>query len=328
MYISDNAASKSIDVFLKKIIDYAGLFPPARLSLETAFGNYVHYLKSENNFMLSRFICPVKLFSELARIISSNYPDEKGILISVLGRGGYNEEDFFKNLQEDLILWKNLLSSSGSIIKADSFEIKLPDEIITSHDTGKIAGFINTVSDEINKNIPVESFIFFEGHIGTEWKKNIKHFIEGIKMHNLTSNNSGYKLRTGGVEAYSFPAPGQIAYSIRECLDRNIPMKCTAGLHHPFRHFDTVIGTMMHGFINVFGAGIIAMRHNISDEEMIKIISDENPDNFSFNEKYFAWNDWKINADEIGLARKNLMLSFGSCSFDEPEEDLKKLKLL
>ena len=84
----------------------------------------------------------------------------------------------------------------------------------------------------------------------------------------------------------------------------------------------------MHGFVNVFGAGVIAMRHNISDYGLKEILSDENPDNFVFTDEYFSWKDWKINIDEINLARKDLMISFGSCSFDEPVEDLKNLNLL
>lgn len=311
--------------FLTGIIDYAGLFPPANLHLKEAFENYLLYSKSVNSYMLSRFICPVKLFKELGKLSVNS---ESEIYLSVLGRGGYNINDFNENLSEDIIMWKEFVKNTNNRFITDAFEIKLPDELITEHKSGKVSEFIDIISQKIRSEFEHPVFMFFEGHIGSEWQKNVKCLIEGINIHNKNNNDSGFKLRTGGVETYSFPEPGQIAFSIRECLDNAIRMKCTAGLHHPFRHFDKNIGTKMHGFVNVFGAGVIAMRHNISDYGLREILSDENPDNFVFTDEYFSWKDWKINIDEINLARKDLMISFGSCSFDEPVEDLKNLNLL
>ncbi|MCB0727921.1 MAG: hypothetical protein KDD00_10680, partial [Ignavibacteriae bacterium] len=105
-------------------------------------------------------------------------------------------------------------------------------------------------------------------------------------------------------------------------------MKFTAGLHHPFRHFDESIGTKMHGFINVFGAGITAMRHNITNEGLAEMLDDENPDNFKFTEDSFSWKGWETDIDDIVFARNDLVISYGSCSFDEPIDDLKSLKLI
>jgi hypothetical protein len=57
-------------------------------------------------------------------------------------------------------------------------------------------------------------------------------------------------------------------------------------------------------------------------------VSDENPDSFIFTENEFRWNDIPANAETISKARNELVISFGSCSFEEPIEDLKKLNLL
>ena len=320
--------TRSLKAFMGGIIDYAGLFPPSKLELEEAFGNYVKYKNGSLSEMISGFICPVKLLKQLEIIILKNYRDENKINVTVLGRGGYDRDNFLQVLEEDLNYWSDFLLNTENKVITESFEIKLPDELITAHDSKKLSVFINEISAKIKNRINQDVFIFFEGHIGTKWKKNIKHFIEAVKIHNESENNCGYKLRTGGTEIDFFPEPEVIAYSIRECLDRNIRMKCTAGLHHPFRHYDINIGVKMHGFINVFGAGIIAMRHNISDSGLKEIIDDENPDNFVFTDECFSWKDWKISPEEIDFARKNLMISFGSCSFDEPLEDLVELNLL
>jgi len=320
--------TKSIRAFTTQIIDYAGLFPPAKLTLDEAFRNYIEYKNGEYNRLLSHFICPVKLLSDLQSLFKDNFFPNSEINLSVLGRGGHNETDFKKNFDDDLKYWKNFNSNYNNTIKTNLFEIKLPDELITGHDEKKISEFIDYIFDNIEKQISHPVFVFFEGHLGTEWKKNIKSLVEGIKIQNNKNNNSGFKFRTGGVEQYSFPTSEQIAFCIRECVDREITMKCTAGLHHPFRHYDKNIDTMMHGFINVFGAGIIALRHNISNLGLKNILSDEDSKNFIFTDDYFSWKDWKISIEDIEFARKELMISFGSCSFDDPVNDLRSLNLL
>ncbi|MEO8210250.1 MAG: hypothetical protein ABI840_06790 [bacterium] len=323
-----NTVSGSIKYFCDSIIDYAGLFPPAKLSLSEAFENYIQYKNGNYKWMLSKFICPVKMLQDLNNLIESNYSNEKNINISVLGRGGYDINDFINNFRNDIDMWKDFISKSGDSVTTNSFEIKLPDELMNSHDSKKISKFIDFISDDIQKNISQQVFIFFEGFVGSEWKKNIRSLINGIGIHTENNPGSGYKFRTGGVEPYTFPSPEKVSFAIRECIDREVKIKFTAGLHHPIRHFDNGIKTMMHGFVNVFGAGIIAMRHNITNFGMKEILSDENPENFIFTEETFSWKDWRIGIEDINFARKNLVISFGSCSFDDPIDDLKSLNLL
>jgi hypothetical protein len=104
-------------------------------------------------------------------------------------------------------------------------------------------------------------------------------------------------------------------------------MKCTAGLHHPIRHYNESVQTKMYGFINVFGAGLLAGDQSLSQEKIQKILEEENASNFLFDDEGFSWNDLRIAISGIANARKK-MISFGSCSFDEPREDLQKLNLL
>ena len=48
---------------------------------------------------------------------------------------------------------------------------------------------------------------------------------------------------------------------------------------------------------------------------------------FKFGDEFFAWRDWKIDIKRL-KDRRRCVISFGSCSFDEPREDLRALKLL
>ena len=49
----------SLSVFQDRLIDYAGLFPPANLSLEAAINNYRNYINSDDSWMLGPFVLPV-----------------------------------------------------------------------------------------------------------------------------------------------------------------------------------------------------------------------------------------------------------------------------
>jgi len=57
---------------------------------------------------------------------------------------------------------------------------------------------------------------------------------------------------------------------------------------------------------------------------MIEMLEDQRPDSFEFHDTVFAWSDWEITIDRI-KARRKFVTSFGSCSFDEPREDLRAL---
>ncbi len=83
----------------------------------------------------------------------------------------------------------------------------------------------------------------------------------------------------------------------------------------------------MHGFLNVLGAAVLAAEHEWDEEQTSKMLEDENNASFSFSDASFAWREWKIVTEQI-KARRKLVTSFGSCSFDEPRKDLRALNLL
>lgn len=318
----------SINFFCEELIDYAGLFPPANLTLKDSFQNYVKYKNSEYGFMLSKFICPLNMLDELNEIILSNDYGKTEISLSLLTDNTQNEIEFADKLDLGLDKWKNFSENHNKRVNINSVEIKVPDEIISESDEKKIESFIEKISGKLKNKIQTELYFYFESPSGKDWNKNYQSLLNALYNHNLKNNDSGFKLRTGGIKPELFPTPEQISYTIKECIEKELRLKCTAGLHHPFRHYDYELRTFMHGFINVFAAGLIAYRHNLSEHGMRDIMNDENGNDFTFSLNCLFWKDWQICLDDIETARKELMISFGSCSFDEPVEDLKKLKLL
>ena len=136
----------------------------------------------------------------------------------------------------------------------------------------------------------------------------------------------GYKMRTGGVKADAFPLSAQIAPALVTPTTHQVPIKFTAGLHHPLRQYREEVQTKMHGFLNVLGAAVLAAEHRWDAALATTMLEDEGVSSFKFDDEFFAWRDWKIDLRRL-RGRRRFVTTFGSCSFDEPREDLRALKL-
>ncbi|EQB94157.1 hypothetical protein GA8_18675 [Geobacillus sp. A8] len=161
-----------------------------------------------------------------------------------------------------------------------------------------------------------------------DWSCLLSQTLDTVAEHNkLHYPPIGMKLRTGGVSADMFPSVQQIADFIIGCRDRKIPLKFTAGLHHPIRMYRDEVKTKMHGFLNVFFAGILAHSCNLDRETIISTLSDEQPLNFFFDDNGLGWKEYRVTKDKVKELRKTFLRSYGSCSFDEPRNELRELNI-
>ncbi|HYT90814.1 MAG TPA: hypothetical protein VEL76_19045, partial [Gemmataceae bacterium] len=71
-----NLMSPSLRALLSGIIDYAGLFPPAKLPLAEALRNYAGYRTEPDSWMLGRFICPAARLVELDPFLKELFPSD------------------------------------------------------------------------------------------------------------------------------------------------------------------------------------------------------------------------------------------------------------
>jgi hypothetical protein len=150
-----------------------------------------------------------------------------------------------------------------------------------------------------------------------------------LAEHNSNADQPtfGYKMRTGGVTADAFPTCAQIASALIVPATHQVPIKFTAGLHHPLRQYREEVQTKMHGFLNVLGAAVLAAEHKWDVAQASAMLEDELPTSFHFDDEIFAWRDWKIELRRL-KDRRRFVTTFGSCSFDEPREDLRELGVL
>jgi len=120
------------------------------------------------------------------------------------------------------------------------------------------------------------------------------------------------KFRTGGAEAEMFPEPHALASWISAALDREVPFKCTAGLHEAVRHEDPESGFTHHGFLNV----LLATRASLDGDGVAKVAELlDTRDGGALAAR----------ARELGDAlprTRRWFTGFGSCSVLEPLEAL------
>ena len=322
---------------MDKAIDYAGLFPPAILSMDKALVNYDKYRNSLDSWMLSRFICPVTRLNEFKTVTRKLSQEREPYRISALGRKAKEPENFLDDIQKDATVIKQFAECNAGEVIIDAFEVCLPSDITTS--TVKLEEVIGAAKKTIISHStplwPVN--VYCEVGLGQAWQDDITSVIRAIAKNNSSSvkgkptaksSSVGFKIRCGGVKAEKFPSANQMVCCIKSCLDKGVRLKLTAGLHHPFRHFNETVQTKMHGFVNIFAAVLLGMEHKLDEDTLSRIIEDEDHSNFRFDDESLCWADLDIPVDRIIEGRNNTLISFGCCSFDEPCDDLRMFGLL
>ena len=301
----------SVGALLIHSIDYAGMFPPCSLELEPALRNQAQYVRDPETWMLGAFVLPVEKFDAAAGSVSL-FDRKRPLLISALGAKTKNADEFIGALEVATEQIRSFSSEHVDRVSVRQLEMPLPQDVDLD---------LLTKMGSILKSLELHTF----------WETPVNAAETAIALvaeHNSTAGADpfGYKLRTGGVAADAFPASQQIARALVAAAKQRVPIKFTAGLHHPIRQFRDEVKTKMHGFLNVLGAAVLAAEYQWDEQQTSKMLEDENAGSFSFNGDFFAWREWKIATDQIKTRRK-LVTSFGSCSFDEPREDLRALNL-
>lgn len=318
---------------MKEIIDYAGLFPPADLSLDTSLQKYSKYRKSNDAWILSRYIIPAGRLAELKPYGETLFAEGNPFDFSILGKRTETVSDYKEHLQDIVSALEQFYADHGDRVQTDVLEIKLPREGVFANDADLLADIYEETASHFKDTAEFPHDIFFEGIFDKNWEKEIGLILESMNQYNDSTAlddgiKAGFKLRCGGVEGDMFPTIEQVAFTLKKVREQNLALKCTAGLHHPIRHYNHSIKTKMHGFVNVFGGAMLGYAHDFSTDQMAEVLKEEDSEHFSFTDSGFRWNDFEVTTDEIKELREIALISFGSCSFDEPREDLQKLELL
>jgi hypothetical protein len=310
--------SAALRALLAGCVDYAGLFPPARLPLEEAMVLYARYRQAPEAWLLGRFICPATRLAEAGRLL----PQGAAWGISALGRGGDSSATWLTGLDADLTDITTFNRDQQGRATVEVLEVKLPAESV-SGGVGVLSGLLRQMSERLQRAGLGRLPVFCELPATSDWRKTVETTTAALEAQRPAP--VGCKLRSGGLEPKAFPTPEQIACVVRGCLRHRVPLKATAGLHHPLPRWDTGVGARMHGFVNLFAAAVLARTHNLVETAIASILNDDTGADFAFTEVGLRWRNLSASLEMIIVARRESILSFGSCSFEEPVTDLRAL---
>lgn len=295
----------SLQTLLTGAIDYAGLFPPAALSMRDAVARYASYRGSADAWALGRFVVPLSRAEELVTAQRELVPPSQGWRLSVL---------LGEDPVADATRIRAFNASHAGLALIDSAEAKL---------TGT-AATVRRGIDKLAENIPPSVRLFIE----TPTTEELGLFIAAIAAANVCA-----KIRTGGVTTDAFPTAGTVAHFLACCAEHDTRFKATAGLHHPWRGAYPLTyepnaerGTMF-GFLNLMTAAAVARAGGTLDD-IVEILEAERGSDFRFGDDELRWREFHLTRQQLVEAHATFALSFGSCSFDEPVHDLRRLALL
>ncbi|MGI9518750.1 MAG: hypothetical protein ACR2NP_16955 [Pirellulaceae bacterium] len=288
---------------LHQIVDYAGLFPPASLSLDTVARNYHEYVTSQHSWMLARLIIPATRLQEFADIGKALFPDgtrQNRWQISAL-IPSVSDDSF-----DEAVASIEAFNQQCDFAQVDTVEGKLSDINVAGASVDRIPASLNAFL-EIPHNDPDEII---------------------RELAAMGRSNAFAKIRTGGVTTNLIPSSERVANFICRCAAANLAFKATAGLHHPLSgeyrltyEADSATGRM-HGFINVFLAACFARCHDWTSDHLVTLLETTSPDAFVPGNNQIAFGGLALSAADIETVRQEFAISFGSCSFTEPVEDL------
>ena len=318
----------SLKALLAGTVDFAGLFPPAKLPLDEAFRDYAAYRKSDDAWMLSHFVIPALRLAALREFSDEIEGAADPYTFSALLGQGDDPVEWQESFANGLDLVNVFLDEHGGRAKVPVLEIRLPAALtLSSAGTARMADFVEAIETSIvASGIPAPCvFLELPPSGGAEESR---RELARIAAGHMDDIDFGLKLRTGGLEAAAFPTVHEVAALIRDCCDAGCRWKATAGLHHPLRKYRVEVGAKMHGFLNLLTATALTHAGAIDDEERNALLECGNIAEFQFDDMGLSWRDRSASLGEIEAARKDGFLSFGSCSFDDPREDLKALDLM
>ncbi|AFZ13030.1 hypothetical protein Cri9333_2155 [Crinalium epipsammum PCC 9333] len=285
----------SLKVLLDSVVDYAGLFPPAKLTMAEAIANYAKHMSDRYNWMLGRFILPASRVLEFEEILAKlALTDEKAQRWSL------------------------------SIILSQDWQLEL-EQVKLLQERGRIAiaslEFPPLPPTEIEKILPhlpnsVEAFCEIP------FNADLPAYLTILKNSPIAA-----KIRTGGITPEAFPSTNQLSKYIFAFADAQLPFKATAGLHHllPGKYrltyeADSQLATM-HGFLNVILLAGFIYTQKITQQQALSLLQEISINFFQIQPDSITWQQQQLSILDIEKSRQ-FFRSFGSCSFQEPIADI------
>jgi hypothetical protein len=289
--------TSTASTLLRGLFDDASLFPPAALPMSAAVDGHIRHQDAWYRKLTGPFVCPETRLTELRAALTAAGLSE--IDLSLIVTGG-----------------AQAVAASLDAVTADprlrlrSVEVPTGLDAAAGQDRAAAAAAVAEVVAALDA-VPLAGAAGYAEIPLTARGYDVLGPIEG----------HGYraKLRTGGQAATAFPDEPTLAAALVELADRRIPFKCTAGLHHAIRHVAADTGFEHHGFLNVLLAAAAAA-DGAAAQEVAAVLACLDGGAVAAG---IAGLD-PLDADRV----RDLVVSVGTCSTDEPVADLVALGLI
>ena len=285
----------ALRALLEGIVDYAGLFPPVALDMQSAVRDYASYRTDPASWMLGRFVVPVARLDEFSVARATVDGGTDSWKLSALLGG---------DLSSDVERVRHFNSSQTERAVVDSLEGKFgdPDEI-------------EHAAEAIGRELELFAELALD--------RDPTPLVAAVQR-----SGSKAKMRTGGVVASAVPSAESVVRFMRACLDAGVAFKATAGLHHPLRAvygltYDRSGPTgLMFGYLNVFLAAAF-LAQGMTDDDAVRLLDERDSSSFLFRDDSISWNGFALSESQLRQAREQVAVAFGSCSFREPVDELR-----
>lgn len=298
----------TIHALMARLIDYAGLFPPAKLDMATTVRHYADYLASPDAWMLGRLIVPVARLDEF----------EVAAITSLR-----------QSAMDDTGPWQiSALTAPAGSAELEADLVRIAEFNQRHEDDGAGLAMIETIELKADGVAAIEQAMErITGGLRPYFEIAIERDPAAM-IESMAAGDCGAKVRTGGLTADLYPSSANLARFIHACAAANVPFKATAGMHHPLRHHSSTANADEHGFLNVFIAAALALTDELDAGDIQELLDERSIDAFDISDSAIEWRGHRVRDDSIEDVREEFAASFGSCSFDEPRDDLRRIGLL
>lgn len=291
----------ALRTLLEGRLDYAGLFPPAALGMEEAWRTFRRHRAGEEAWLIGAFVCPVARLGELA---PWPLPTDGPFALTLLTTAG-------ADARAEARAWDEFRREVAVSVEIRAWEIRLPAEGVSRMED--LLAWSDT--------LPSQAPRFWEPP--ADLPEGDLEVLAAALAGCRGAAPQGLKLRCGGVTPAELPAAERVALVLDVAGRHALPLKLTAGLHHPLRHRREGHGPM-HGFLNVYLAALLARRGGVPRETLRRLVLEEDAAAFQVEGHRLGWRDLEVAVEEIRALAAGLA-GHGSCSMDEPVEDLRAL---
>jgi hypothetical protein len=279
----------AIDTLLAGFFDYAGLYPPASLSLRSAANNYLDYAQAKHAAALGRFIVNADRLEELRSIAGDRTKQFKLCVIA-----------------PDLKSLDGISRQISNGMPVETVEVKCADP-----------GVIRQIAASIPKSLTTYIEIPFD-----------TQGIAALDAISRADMRAKIRMGGVVAEAFP-PASAVIQMlstleKLRLPFKATAGLHHPIRSSQPLTYDPHSEKATMHGFLNLSCAAAV-LYFGGTEKDAEDILQDEDVRSWKVDAASIQWRHLTWTRDQLSTLRHQFFMGVGSCSFEEPIHDLEAL---